>query len=703
MSATVTIMNNLHSYGIWTLLLLSCGAAAHGQSADSTGLMNRVRVHGQRQRTLFSLESPAQALDRRALQQLNVLSVGDAARYFSGVLVKDYGGVGGLKTISVRSLGASSTGILYDGIPVSDVQTGQVDLSHYSNTFLQSIDLYQGQPAGSLLPARAYASASLLAIRTMETEADDNGLKDARARDQQTGDHETDQQAEHEADHNNHRKSVQASIQTGSFGLLQSALGARFNLPRHLILSVTADGLHSNGNYPYRIVNGRQTEHRTRNNAATGSLQSEINLSKQFADHSSVEFKTWGYASDRDLPGSIIFFNDHSEQSLRNRIFFTQARYRRLLGSSTAMSISAKWNHDYTHYRDPSFLNNAGGLDQQYTQHELYGSATIDHRFTKALLISVAGDVSHATLNSNTTNFDKPSRLSTWSNLALRYDDSTWQVNASTLWTHVHDHLPSGGASDHRDEVSPGIAVSRRLNTDGHFKARASYKHVFRMPTFNDLYYHFIGNVDLRPELSRQFNAGLVYQESFTGLVRHAEISVDGYYNRIHDKIVAVPGQNLFAWTMLNLGTVRIIGVDVTAALAGRFSEATTWNARINYTWQQAQDLTDARSSRYKDRIPYTPDHSGSALLAITYRQWTSGSSMLFSGTRYTLGENSPTNQLDGWATFDVFLARGFNWRSIHLNARAELDNLADQRYEVVRYYPMPGRSFKLSFLFNNL
>mgnify|MGYP002626502365 CR=1 FL=1 len=40
---------------------------------------------------------PAQALQGEKLQQLNALSVADAIRYFSGVQIKDYGGIGGLK------------------------------------------------------------------------------------------------------------------------------------------------------------------------------------------------------------------------------------------------------------------------------------------------------------------------------------------------------------------------------------------------------------------------------------------------------------------------------------------------------------------------------------------------------------------------------------------------------------------------------
>jgi hypothetical protein len=103
-------------------------------------------------------------LDHEALQQINAESIAGAAKYFSGVLIKDYGGVGGLKTISVRSLGGLNTGLVYDGITIADAQTGQVDLSKYSTTFIQSLELDQANPQKILMPARVYSSASILSF-----------------------------------------------------------------------------------------------------------------------------------------------------------------------------------------------------------------------------------------------------------------------------------------------------------------------------------------------------------------------------------------------------------------------------------------------------------------------------------------------------------------------------------------------------------
>ena len=55
--------------------------------------------------------APLQILSKEALTNLQALQVSDAVKHFAGVTVKDYGGIGGLKTVSIRSLGAQHTAV----------------------------------------------------------------------------------------------------------------------------------------------------------------------------------------------------------------------------------------------------------------------------------------------------------------------------------------------------------------------------------------------------------------------------------------------------------------------------------------------------------------------------------------------------------------------------------------------------------------
>ena len=124
---------------------------------------------------------------------------------------------------------------------------------------------------------------------------------------------------------------------------------------------------------------------------------------------------------------------------------------------------------------------------------------------------------------------------------------------------------------------------------------------------------------------------------------------------------------------------------------------------RIAYTYQQATDVTDPASSSYKNRIPYTPDNSGSAMASLTYKYWSGGYNILFSGYRYTLGENDPFNQLPGWVTQDLFISRMFTGKHFTSTIKAEINNITNKYYDVVKYFPMPGRSFKIGITIHNL
>ena len=42
---------------------------------------------------------------------MGVADVAEAVKHFAGVQVRDYGGIGGLKTVGVRGLGAMHTGV----------------------------------------------------------------------------------------------------------------------------------------------------------------------------------------------------------------------------------------------------------------------------------------------------------------------------------------------------------------------------------------------------------------------------------------------------------------------------------------------------------------------------------------------------------------------------------------------------------------
>ena len=71
------------------------------------------------------ISPPTESATREKI--LRSASLADAIRDFSGLQMRDYGGVGGLKTVNVRSLGSAHTAVFIDGVPIDNAQNMQPD------------------------------------------------------------------------------------------------------------------------------------------------------------------------------------------------------------------------------------------------------------------------------------------------------------------------------------------------------------------------------------------------------------------------------------------------------------------------------------------------------------------------------------------------------------------------------------------------
>lgn len=217
------------------------------------------------------------------------------------------------------------------------------------------------------------------------------------------------------------------------------------------------------------------------------------------------------------------------------------------------------------------------------------------------------------------------------------------------------------------------------------------------MPTLNDLYYTFIGNKLLDPEYTTQYDAGITYTcELKNAALNLIECQVDGYYNQVKNKIVAMPTSNQFRWTMLNLGYVKIKGLDVSVRTNWQLTTATNVTTRLSYTYQRARDFTDRTSPYYGGQIPYTPWHSGSVIINPTYKGFGLNYSFIYTGYRYTAVANIPENYFKPWYTHDLSITKELLLHKRPFRFTVEVNNVLNQQYEVVQSYPMPGTNIKL-------
>ena len=137
------------------MLIAGLAASAQTPVAIDSLLPTAYIVGSQRRAT-----SPRQRLAGQQLHAFDGHSVANALRYFAGLQVKDYGGIGGMKTIDVRGMGSTHVGVFLDGMPVANEQNGQVDFARFETDGLERVELYNGHRTQLLQSAREYASGS---------------------------------------------------------------------------------------------------------------------------------------------------------------------------------------------------------------------------------------------------------------------------------------------------------------------------------------------------------------------------------------------------------------------------------------------------------------------------------------------------------------------------------------------------------------
>lgn len=629
-------------------------ACAQSDSLEEVRVISTLKLSSTRETV------PAFQLSKKQIENLSSNSIAEALQYIPGILVKDYGGIGGLKTISVRSLGAAHNTIFYNGLPLMNSQNSSIDLGKISIENIDKINFYQSQPVNILLPAKAFSSGSITEIKTAGF---DSTIK---------------------------TKSV-FGFTAGSFNTLGFMVAGKYLITKKLQLNVLAQTINSRGNYYFDSyeVGGKKQR---RINSDVKSQQLEIDLSTA----NEMNFKLFFYHSERGIPGSVILYNSISRQRSDDIIFFIQGFKKLNISTKDQILLSGKLGYDITDYTDPDYPNSAGGLRNTFHQQQGYFSIAYTRKVSSKLKFAYASDLGIEKLFRTDVfdaNFKDPLRFTYLNNLTTVLNLKNFEFRGNLLSSIYKDKLKGSQGGPSVSRITPAFSAIYNI---GRASIRFFYKDIFRVPNFNDLYFTNVGNANLKPENVKSYNLGFTLNHTSSGIINNVEFSADAFINDVTDKIVAVPRQNLFQWTMLNIGKAEIKGIDNGLRLRFKRINSLDINLMASYSFQQAIDKSDKSSSLYNTQLPYVPIHSGSAGILLTMKKLSVGYNLLFSGNRYRLGTPSRENLVEGFGIQDIFLGYSLTVKRAESKIQFSINNIANKNYEVVRYYPMPGINFRL-------
>ena len=624
--------------------------------------LDGVEVKASRNSKELSSSVPVRSFDRNKIAKLGITDFTDAVNRMPGVVVRDYGGAGGMKTVSVRGFGAQYTGVSYDGIMLSECQNASIDIARYSLNDVSSISLTLGDGNDIFVPAKNSSSASLLEIQTMDR-----------------------------------KEGMTALLKLGSFGYVNPFLSYKKRISDKLFLSVSAEYTYSENDYPFTLENGEIKTRERRTNSQMNSAHGEINLFWNISKYSDVQGKVYYYDNNRELPGIVRYYTDLSDENLHDKNFFSQLKYNIFHADKISVKWLGKFNWASSEYRNGLYKD--GSLDATYWQREAYSSLCVLYNPCRNVSFDYSIDYSYNNLNSSKETDQKPYRNTILQSITAKYQSDRFTAIARLLHSKYINNVRVADAEPAKNihRFSPSISISYRLLKEMPWYVRASYKNIFRSPTFNELYFYHYGSTDLLPESTNQINVGFAMSN---GVKTESEINysftLDAYINNVSNKILAVP-YNMFVWRNINVEKVHGKGIEASLNLEKDLNKKHAINLNASYTFQRIMNASNEHSQYYKYQIAYTPKQFGSVSLGWNNPWINVVTHVIASSNRWTNNEHYDGTCIDGYVECGISFMRSFTIDRSSIDARLDIKNIFDKQYCIVAKYPMPGRAFMLS------
>lgn len=633
---------------------------------DSVQVIDEIVVEAQKSKEIIAPEK----LSGETLNILNRLPVADAIRYFSGMQLKDFGGVAGFSTINIRSMGTNAMNVFYDGIQLGNAQNGQIDLGRFSLDNLEEISLYSGQKSEIMQSAKDFGASGSIYLVSKKPRFENGKLTN-----------------------------VKVSLKAGSFDLINPAILYEHKINEKLSSSFSGEWINGSGKYKFRYRRLNPLGELVHDTTATRQ-NSDINILRLEAglngliDNGSWQMRGYVYSSEKGIPGAIVNGDFRKGERLRDVSSFLQGTFKKDVTRQFSTLLNARYAYDNTHYENFDVI--LVDADNQYKQKEFYLSSANLYNITRDWDASLSYDFQWNKLDADLSEFPFPTRYTNMVSLATAYKTKHLKAQASVLGTFVNESVEQYAKAPNRSKVTPSLFLSYQPFLSQDLLLSAFYKELYRMPTFNDLYYMVKGNASLKPEWEKHYNVGLKYTyKPKQSLLQKIGLDVNAFYRETENKIVSFPNmEENYRWVTMNLGYVEAKGLN--ASLEGSvLLKKVLLSAKVQYTYEEARDKTDRSDTYYNDFIPYIPKHSGSVVSMIHYDGWTMNYSLIYTGERYSQQENILYNYVQPWYTSDVSVMKSFKWGGFPVKVSVEVNNLFAQDYDIILNYPMPLRNYR--------
>lgn len=591
-------------------------------------------------------------ISQAEIEQVGGGQVADVLSAAPGVFIKNLGGAGGLKTMSLRGTEPSQTLLLLDGMRLSSTQSGFLDLSILPMSIIEEIELVRGG-ASSLFGGNALGG--VVNLRTRSNEGSRYG----------------------------------AAFSYGQYGDYQGSANFSYGSGKSSIFG-NVEYTYSEGKYPLIVSQFGKDETVTRKNADFKNLTGFVSGSHNFSGWE-TSAKTLLRTTERGVPGAAL---QGRIESAKSRLFEDEAMLmlstQKRISTFATLILGSMLKISDTRYSDSDALGPKRigvdylfvGRDFQFTSRytriygRIIGETSAEYTFSdlrgKMLQLDAGGDV-HRHSYALSQRLDYETSL-----------DDEWKfgVNAASRFDNY---------SDIGSALSPSAGLVFRY-LDGLASLRTNWSYNFRPPSFNEMYYLNYGSSDLKPERSHSANIGLFFNPDW-----YISLEAVAFFVSTSEQIIAVPTSPA-SWRAENVERVTTKGFEISGEL--KFFDELL-NVRFTYTRQLATDESSGSLTKGKQLV-YVPQELLSAGIFAGWEYFSIGLHTEYTSFRFALPDNSYLSMIPSFWKTDIFAVYKPNFAK-GLELRGELSNLFDIQAAAIRSYPLPGRLFRISMKMNVL
>lgn len=245
--------------------------------------------------------------------------------------------------------------------------------------------------------------------------------------------------------------------------------------------------------------------------------------------------------------------------------------------------------------------------------------------------------------------------------------------------------LEGGIKKDFTDDFASPLlySFSGKWQVSPWYSLGGSFSKNFRIPSFNDLYWQPGGNSDLRPETSLQGELRHIFEW------KNLKFSITPYYIKIKDLIQWVPTGSY--WSALNIKNAESYGFEYSLEAKTRLSTIDILG-NLGYAFTHSVDLDTGFERMYVPKHKLFGNLNLGNRWADFYLQGT------FNGLTYTTSDENRDTALPPYFVLNT----GISAKILkQLKIGFKINNVFNQVYETMAYFPMPMRNYRINLTLN--